>query len=542
MINMAKAYLFFIFILNTLAANALDAGPEQQNQSGNALLNAEVKIADGLYGAWLFAGGFEDTSFTGINPEYRISQGDRLLVQLWGGLEFQQEMTVDAQGNIFIPRVGPVRVSGVANRDLNQIVLKSIKRVYKSNVEAYVTLASSQTVKVFVSGMVTRPGIYEGQSADSILRYIDKAGGIKSELGSYRQIEVKRAGLTIASVDLYQFIQKGFMPAIQLQDGDLVFVSARYGNVRVEGDSGFNGDYELLNRTNYLQDVVTAVVPGERVTHVTVVQPEGERVNAVQFPIQEIDKVEVRVGSVIRLSSQLRPDSISVKVMGEHESTSEMVLPWGASLKDLLNQVTFTRLSDQQSVQLFRESVAHRQKEMLMSSLQALEQSVLTASSATREAAELRKVEAESVLAWIERAKQVEPRGQVLLVNGYDPAEVILNQGDTIVIPSRKHLVMIHGEVLFPTAVTFQEHNSIEEYVEQAGGSTSDLDDMNTLVMKPNGMFVKASRKLDDEGIVGAGDEIFVLAKPELKALQLTKDISQVIYQIAVSAAVALAL
>lgn len=539
---MAKAYLFFIFILNTLAANALDAGPEQQNQSGNALLNAEVKIADGLYGAWLFAGGFEDTSFTGINPEYRISQGDRLLVQLWGGLEFQQEMTVDAQGNIFIPRVGPVRVSGVANRDLNQIVLKSIKRVYKSNVEAYVTLASSQTVKVFVSGMVTRPGIYEGQSADSILRYIDKAGGIKSELGSYRQIEVKRAGLTIASVDLYQFIQKGFMPAIQLQDGDLVFVSARYGNVRVEGDSGFNGDYELLNRTNYLQDVVTAVVPGERVTHVTVVQPEGERVNAVQFPIQEIDKVEVRVGSVIRLSSQLRPDSISVKVMGEHESTSEMVLPWGASLKDLLNQVTFTRLSDQQSVQLFRESVAHRQKEMLMSSLQALEQSVLTASSATREAAELRKVEAESVLAWIERAKQVEPRGQVLLVNGYDPAEVILNQGDTIVIPSRKHLVMIHGEVLFPTAVTFQEHNSIEEYVEQAGGSTSDLDDMNTLVMKPNGMFVKASRKLDDEGIVGAGDEIFVLAKPELKALQLTKDISQVIYQIAVSAAVALAL
>ena len=76
----------------------------------------------------------------------------------------------------------------------------------------------------------------------------------------------------------------------------------------------------------------------------------------------------------------------------------------------------------------------------------------------------------------------------------------------------------------------------------QAGGTNGDLDDMNTLVMKPNGAFISANGDLDDSRLVGPGDEVFVLAKPDLKALQLTKDLTQVIYQVAVSAAVVLAL
>ena len=65
---------------------------------------------------------------------------------------------------------------------------------------------------------------------------------------------------------------------------------------------------------------------------------------------------------------------------------------------------------------------------------------------------------------------------------------------------------------------------------------------MNILLMKPNGSFVSANSELKDKKFVGPGDEIFVLAKPDFKSLQVTKDITQVIYQVAVSAAVVLAL
>ena len=89
------------------------------------------------YGHWLFNGGFKDQAFSAVNPLYKISQGDQLLVQLWGGIDFQAQMTVDPQGNIFNPKVGPVRVSGVSNKKLNKVVLSCIKRVYKYNVSVY---------------------------------------------------------------------------------------------------------------------------------------------------------------------------------------------------------------------------------------------------------------------------------------------------------------------------------------------------------------------------------------------------------------------
>ncbi|MCY0966834.1 polysaccharide biosynthesis/export family protein [Parathalassolituus penaei] len=531
--------LALLLVVSIGKAQALDVQPEVPDAKPEVLTDGNLSR---VYGGWLFKGGFRDASFTGINPNYRISQGDTLLVQLWGGLDFQQQAVVDAQGNIFIPKVGPVRVLGVENRNLNAVVLKSVERVYKSNVEAYVTLASSQTVKVFLSGLVVKPGLYEGQSADSILRYIDQAGGIREDLGSYRYIEVKRHGETLYRVDLYAFIERGEMPDIQLQDGDVIFVDRKRGDVSVEGEVSFSGKYELKETNTPLKEILAAVVGGERATHVTLVEPNGTRVGARQYAVTEIDGVVVTPGTLIKVTSQLRADSISVEVTGEHESRTEIVLPWGATLKDLLDQVVFTELSDKKAVQLFRQAVAERQKEMLMSSLAALEQSVLTARSGTKDTAELRQVEADTVLRWIDRARQVQPRGQVLLSDGYDPATVVLKQGDKVVIPPKRNLVMIHGEVLFPTAITYTKGETIEGYVEQAGGTNADLEDMNTLVMKPNGMFRSANDKLDSKKMIGPGDEIFVLAKPDLKALQLTKDVSQVIYQIAVSAAVALAI
>jgi protein involved in polysaccharide export with SLBB domain len=110
------------------------------------------------------------------------------------------------------------------------------------------------------------------------------------------------------------------------------------------------------------------------------------------------------------------------------------------------------------------------------------------------------------------------------------------------VIPSKRYLVMVHGEVLFPTAIAYSENKSVEDFIDNAGGLNDDIDDMNILIMKPNGSFIDINDDLSDEDEISPGDEIFVLARPDVKSLQLAKDLSQVIYQVAVSAAVVLAL
>ena len=100
---------------------------------------------------------------------------------------------------------------------------------------------------------------------------------------------------------------------------------------------------------------------------------------------------------------------------------------------------------------------------------------------------------------------------------------------------------MIHGEVLFPTAIAYNNKFTIDDFIAKAGGKNRGIEDFNIIVMHPNGEFTDANSELDEESYIDPGDEIFVLAEPDTKSLQLVKDLTQIMYQIAVSAAVVLA-
>jgi protein involved in polysaccharide export with SLBB domain len=495
-----------------------------------------------VYGSWLFQGNFSKASFSGVNPNYHIALGDKILVQLWGGINFQGELIVDPHGNVFIPKVGPVLVNGVKNSELNNVIKKSVKRIYKSNVEVYANLATSQKVKIFVAGTVKEPGLYEGQSADSILRFIDQAGGIRTDIGGYRHIQLKRNNELLKQFDLYDFLTTGELPVLPLQEGDVLFVGAKSGEITIQGDVGFEGKFEVNQANTLLTDILSAVAIKENATHVTIVNSNGTEGDAKQYVINNLGNASVTPGSFIKVSSQIRAKSISVEVIGEHNSRQEFVLPWGSTLSELIAQIEFTSLSNKNAIQLYRPSVALRQKSMLLESLNSLEQNVLTTRSQTTEAATLRSTEAATILTWIEKAKKVEPKGQVLLTHLNKNNPIYLQQGDKVVIPAQRNLVMVHGEVLFPTAIAYQAKLSPTDFIKQAGGAMADLDEMNILIMKPNGSVITANKELSSEKIITAGDEIFVLAKPDEKSFQLTKDITEVIYRIAASAAVFLAI
>lgn len=538
-IKMKNILVALALLINTTSAWAINLQQDEDAEVVEAINDSNVSQ---LYGSWLFNGGFSDVSFSGINPDYRIASGDKLLVQLWGGIEYQEEIVVDPKGNIFIPKVGPITVLGVSNQDLNRIVLKSVKRVYKSNVEVYVTLLTTQKVKVFLTGLVNKPGLYEGQSADSILRFIDQAQGIRADIGGLRQIQLRRNNKTLERIDLYDFLSSGTMPRIPMQDGDVIFVGPRQGIVTLEGEVGFPGKYEIIGSQEPIASILAAAVPNDRATNVTIIEAIGKNVEANQYALADIKNQMVSNGALIKLSTQLRPNSISVEVVGEHSSENEMVIPWGTSLASVIEKIEYTSLSNQGGIQLYRESVAERQKDMLQASLNALEQSVLTARSGTKEEALLRQAEADVILQWIAKARLVEPKGQVLLSKGYQADKIMLQQGDRIVVPSQKNLVIIHGEVLFPTAIAFNKDLTIEDFIAKAGGTNQGASEFNILVMHPNGEFTSANSDLDEENFIGPGDEIFVLAEPDTKSMQLVKDLTQVMYQIAVSAAVILAL
>jgi protein involved in polysaccharide export with SLBB domain len=173
---------------------------------------------------------------------------------------------------------------------------------------------------------------------------------------------------------------------------------------------------------------------------------------------------------------------------------------------------------------------------MLHTSLYALQTQALTSTSATAEEAQLRAKEAEMVLKFVEIAKNVEPRGQVVLGSKKIAEKTLLEDGDIIRIPEFSSVVMVHGEVLFPNAISFREKAAADDYIALSGGYTQKANKSKVLVLHQNGVIEE-----DADARIGAGDEIMVLPRVDTKKLEIARAISTIIYQIAIAARVVLA-
>ncbi|MEQ9209433.1 MAG: polysaccharide biosynthesis/export family protein, partial [Pseudomonadales bacterium] len=204
-------------------------------ETGPGQLEESVDTSYRVFGGNLFTGTFAQQSFSGFNPNYRINVGDTLYLQVWGAVEFEGEQQVDPQGNIFIPQVGPVRVLGTPNGELNNVIENAVSRVYTNNVFIYTSLVEAQPVKVFVTGNVIKPGLYPGLSSDSILSYLDRAGGIDPQRGSYLDVRLKRDNETVKVYNLYDFLLEGTIDSIQLHEGDVLVVGSRQSVVQFDG-------------------------------------------------------------------------------------------------------------------------------------------------------------------------------------------------------------------------------------------------------------------------------------------------------------------
>ncbi len=516
---------------DTPATTPIEA-PQQEDYENNEQSDA--------FGADLFTGAFARQAAVNFNADYAINVGDTINVRLWGGYNYQSALTVDPQGNIFLPSVGPVHLLGVRNDQLQERVEQAVRGVFKSNVMVYASLAAAQPVRVYVGGFVNRPGAYAGTSLDSVLHYLDQAGGIDPERGSFLDIEVKRGSQIRANINLYRFLLDGVMPQVQLADGDVIFVNARHKIARVSGLAENARVFEFMGDTISLAEISDYAKVKPEATHVRIVRSAGTIRNVEYFPLSQAPSIFVTDGDTVAFTADKRQGTITVRVEGEHESPQEFVLPYGSRLGDVLSQVVYSERSASDNIQLFRESVKERQREALETSLRSLEAAALTARSGTSDEARLRKDEADLLLRFVDRARKVEPRGQVAIAKASSKDDLLLENGDRIVVPARDGLVLVAGEVLFPNAVAYDPSLRPSDYIDNAGGYSSNEGSTRIVIAHQDGSYIRT--KSDSRGQVEPGDQIMVLPAIDTKGRQIFKELTQILYQVAVSAGVVLGL
>lgn len=486
-----------------------------------------------VFGSQIFTGRFGAETFSGFNAEYQIAAGDRITVRMWGAFTYEATQVVDPQGNIFIPNVGPIHVRGVRNAELNRQVEAQVKRTFRSNVGVYATLEAAQPVKVYVTGFVRAPGLYGGLSSDSVLYYLDRAGGIDPDRGSYLQIDVLRAGKLRATVNLYSFLLDGRIQPMQLQDGDTIVALPRKHAVQVGGEVFNPYVFELERPRVSGTELLALARPRPNATHMSIVRNVGTERRSEYHAISDAPNVVIQDGDTVTLTSDKYPTTILVRIDGAHVGERTLVLPQGARLKDAIARIKPSEQAKVEALQLFRLSVAARQKELIETSLRSLETYALTARSATSEEAALRGREATQILEFIDRARQVQPRGQVVLAQGSESGDTLLEDGDVLRIPEQSNLVLVSGEVLFPNALVFDRQANVNDYVARAGGYNQGADRAKVVVVRQDGSVTQ-----DKRADLRPGDEIMVLPKIETKNIEITRGLTQIVYQLAVAAKV----
>lgn len=493
------------------------------------------------FGEQLFQGHFTNKSQFRENPEYILKVGDIIHINIWGAVEFQGDVPIDGRGNIFMPKIGIVHLEGIKNSELQPTLESSLQKTFNDNVFVYANVRDYQQLSVYVSGSVKNVGLYDGVSNDSLLQFLDKAGGIISGEGSYRNIHILRDNHLIKKIDLYAFLLDGYRETFPFHDGDTILVQPMKNYVEIEGDVNRPYIFELKHKHDTVSKVMKYALPKPGVNRFTHIKRIGMREVSQDYSLEQAGRVSVKSGEKIIFTSNSHLQSFNVAIEGEHSGVKYISVPKGTSIYSVLKQINYTPLSNIQSIQLFRESVAKRQKELLDTNLKDLESRAFTSDSATPEEAIIRNKEAELILQFIQRAKAVEFKGQITLSRDEDLRKTLLEDGDKIYIPRKNNLVTIQGEVNIPNTLTYKKGKGISYYLDACGGMNEKANENKILLIRANGKVENLSQSSFAVSTqVEPGDSILVLGKTNTKDLLLAKDLTQIIYQVAVGAAVVL--
>jgi len=192
-----------------------------------------------------------------VPATYVIGPGDELLIRVWGKVELEARVIVDRNGQIFLPKVGTLRVASLRYEQLESFVRTAVAKLYK-DFEINVTVGQLRSIQIFVLGSARQPGVYTVSSLSTLVNALFASGG-PSATGSMRHIQLRRANQLVAEIDLYDLLRSGDKSHdVQLLSGDVVFIPAIGPQVAVLGSVKEAGIYELKDGST-VQSVLSDV-------------------------------------------------------------------------------------------------------------------------------------------------------------------------------------------------------------------------------------------------------------------------------------------
>jgi protein involved in polysaccharide export with SLBB domain len=296
-----------------------------------------------------------------VPSEYMVGPGDTIEVQLTGNTKGRYKLVVGRDGRVNFPELGPIPVGGLRYEEVRNL-LEGRVRDQMIGTQASVSMGELRSIRVFVLGDAEIPGSYTVSGLSTITNALFVSGGVK-KIGSLRNIELKRGGISVARLDLYDLLLKGDTRAdVRLQPGDVIFIPTVGATVSMAGEVRRPAIYELKNETTARDLVALAGGFGPqadpKIATIERVNEQRQRITIdVNLTQSSGANAALRSGDVLRIPA-IRPvleDSVSLN--GHVYRPGEFQFRPGMRLTDVLSSIDELRPSADQHYILIRREL-----------------------------------------------------------------------------------------------------------------------------------------------------------------------------------------
>ena len=412
--------------------------------------------------------------------DYVLGPGDEVRVQVWGGVDFDGNLTIDRNGQVAIPRAGVVNLAGVKERDVEATLRSQLGKTF-TNFNLNANLGRLRTVQVYVVGQAQQPGTFALSSLSTLVNAVFASGGPNAN-GSMRNIELRRGGVKVTTLDLYNFIGAGDKSGdVALQAGDVIVIPPVGPRVAVTGALDQAAIYELKGAETTLGSILA--LSGGVPTLATTAKALVERVVPGQMPPRQVQdialdaagqRLPLRDGDVVTLLAISPAFNNAVTLQGNVAAPLRYRWFPGMKLRDLIPERDALITADY-----------YQRKNLLVQSLDTSK----TAGNTLNERVRSMVDQINWDYAVIERLDREQLRTTLipfnpgkLLLQGDESQNLPLQSGDVVTVLSQKdlrlpvlrqtRLVRLEGEVAAAGLYEVKPGETLRQLIERVGGLT----------------------------------------------------------------------
>ena len=421
-----------------------------------------------------------------------------------------------------------------AKREVKEINFSEISKLKMQNGDRLKVHAITNEYqnRLSIGGAVYQPGVYEYKEGMTALDLLNRANGVKKDASLNRGLIFRtenRVDYQTLSFSVKDLIENKHN--ITLKDNDSLYIfykdALQYKKfVKVEG--AVNKPQELSYMENMTVEDAISLAGGlsngadpsvievfretndgnfEKLSQAFKVSSNNElKSEGEAMVLQPNDVVSVRyikgftpLQTVSVMGEVLYPGVYSIQSKNEH-------------ISDLLERVGgFTPFAYKEGATLVRKKT----EEGEIQQEDFLDELISQESTSTESSKSLKKVAKKT------NEYRIGIDVSKILKHKHSKYDLLLNEGDMLLIPSEKQTVEIRGEVLAPSMVRFQKGQSLRQYIDQAGGFSNRAKKRSIYVLYANGSIKSTRNSLFFKNYpeLAPGAIIIVPSKPEKKQM-----------------------